>query len=107
MKKVILFLLLNTLIFRFFCQEIIDQVVAIVGENPILYSEIQGQKLQLLQQGIELEEDIDCYLLDEFMTQQLLIHQAEIDSIEVTEDIIKDNFDGTFIFFIIKRNLHY
>ena len=57
--------------------------------KSILYSEIQGQKLQLLQQGVELEEDIDCYLLDEFMTQQLLIHQAEIDSIEVTEDMVK------------------
>ena len=45
--------------------------------------------MQLLQQGIELEEDIDCYLLDEFMTQQLLIHQAEIDSIEVTEEMVK------------------
>ncbi len=99
MKKVILFLLLNTVIFRVFCQEIIDQVVAIVGENPILYSEIQGQKLQLLQQGIELEEDIDCYLLDEFMTQQLLIHQAEIDSIEVTEDMVKVELDQRIQYF--------
>ena len=99
MKKVILFLLLNSVIFRVFCQEIIDQVVAIVGENPILYSEIQGQKLQLLQQGIELEEDIDCYLLDEFMTQQLLIHQAEIDSIEVTEDMVKVELDQRIQYF--------
>jgi hypothetical protein len=38
-------------------QEIIDKVVAIVGENPILYSEIQGQKLQLLQQGMELDAE--------------------------------------------------
>ena len=89
MKKIVLFLLLNIVVFVGLCQEVIDQVVAIVGENPILYSEIQGQKLQLLQQGVELEEDIDCYLLDEFMTQQLLIHQAEIDSIEVTEEMVK------------------
>ena len=99
MKKIVLFLLLNMVIFRVFCQEIIDQVVAIVGEKPILYSEIQGQKLQLLQQGIELEEDIDCYLLDEFMTQQLLIHQAEIDSIEVTEEMVKVELDQRIQYF--------
>ena len=81
------------------CQEVIDQVVAIVGENPILYSEIQGQKLQLLQQGVELKEDIDCYLLDEFMTQQLLIHQAEIDSIEVTEEMVKIELDQRIQYF--------
>ena len=99
MKKIVLFFLLNIVVFVGLCQEIIDQVVAIVGENPILYSEIQGQKLQLLQQGVELEEDIDCYLLDEFMIQQLLIHQAEIDSIEVTEDMVKIELDQRIQYF--------
>jgi peptidyl-prolyl cis-trans isomerase SurA len=89
MKKIILIFLLNITSQLYHSQEIIDKVVAIVGENPILYSEIQGQKLQLLQQGMELDEEMDCYLMDEFMIQQLLIHQAEIDSIEVTEDMVK------------------
>ena len=99
MKKIFLFFLLNMFIYTGFNQEIIDQVVAIVGENPILYSEIQGQKLQLIQQGMEIDEDIDCYLLDEFMTQQLLIHQAEIDSIEVTEDMVKVELDQRIQYF--------
>ena len=89
MKKIIVIFLLSFTIQLNHSQEIIDQVVAIVGENPILYSEIQGQKLQLLQQGMELDANMDCYLIDEFMIQQLLIHQAEIDSIEVTEDMVK------------------
>ena len=89
MKKIIVIFLLSFTIQINHSQEIIDQVVAIVVENPILYSEIQGQKLQLLQQGMELDADMDCYLIDEFMIQQLLIHQAEIDSIEVTEDMVK------------------
>jgi peptidyl-prolyl cis-trans isomerase SurA len=80
-------------------QEVIDQVVAIVGENPILYSEIQGQKLQILQQGGELDGNIDCYLIDEFMTQQLLIHQAEIDSLEVTEEMVKVELDQRIQYF--------
>ena len=89
MKKIVLLLLFGFNIELNHSQEIIDQVVAIVGENPILYSEIQGQKLQLLQQGAEIGPEMDCYLMDEFMIQQLLIHQAEIDSIEVTEDMVK------------------
>ena len=89
MKKTTLIILLNITVQLFYSQEIIDKVVAIVGENPILYSEIQGQKLQLLQQGMDADADMDCYLMDEFMIQQLLIYQAEIDSIEVTEDMVK------------------
>ena len=89
MKKIILIFLLNISFQLSYGQEIIDQVIAIVGEKPILYSEIQGQKLQIIQQGMEIEEDMDCYLMNEFMIQKLLIHQAEIDSIEVTEDMVK------------------
>jgi len=89
MKKIILIFLLSISFQLSYGQEIIDQVIAIVGEKPILYSEIQGQKLQIIQQGMEIEEDMDCYLMDEFMIQKLLIHQAEIDSIEVTEDMVK------------------
>ena len=80
-------------------QESIDKIIAVVGEKQILYSEIQSQKLQLLQQGINQKEDIDCYLLDEFMLQQLLIHQAEIDSIEVTEDMVKGELDQRIQYF--------
>ena len=92
-------ILLNFIIWKGICQEVIDKVVAIVGENSILYSEIQGQKLQLLQQGSDLNDDIDCFLLDEFMTQQLLIHQAEIDSLEVTEEMVKVELDQRIQYF--------
>jgi peptidyl-prolyl cis-trans isomerase SurA len=93
---IILFLICNLAIKS---QESIDKIIAIVGEKQILYSEIQSQKLQLLQQGINQKEDIDCYLLDEFMLQQLLIHQAEIDSIEVTEDMVKGELDQRIQYF--------
>lgn len=99
MRKIILYIFFNSLITIGITQEVIDQVVAIVGENPILYSEIQGQKLQILQQGGELDGNIDCYLIDEFMTQQLLIHQAEIDSLEVTEEMVKVELDQRIQYF--------
>ena len=99
MNKIILLLIINLFFWEGACQEVIDKVVAIVGENPILYSEIQGQKLQLLQQGSNLDEDIDCFLLDEFMTQQLLIHQAEIDSLEVTEEMVKVELEQRIQYF--------
>ena len=99
MRKIILYIFFNSLITIGITQEVIDQVVAIVGENPILYSEIQGQKLQILQQGGKLDGNIDCYLIDEFMTQQLLIHQAEIDSLEVTEEMVKVELDQRIQYF--------
>ena len=92
---IILFFQLTTL----FSQEVIDKVIAVVGEKPILYSQIQSQKLQILQQGMEVTDDMDCFLLEELMLQQLLIHQAEIDSIEVTEDMVKSELDQRIQYF--------
>jgi len=98
-KKIIVIFLFNLIYYPLFSQEIIDKVVAVVGERPILYSEIQGQKLQIAQQGNEIDENTDCLLIVEFMTQQLLIQQAEIDSLEVTEDMVKMELDQRIQYF--------
>ena len=99
MRGLKLFLVFIIIQFKISAQQSIDKVVAVVGEKPILFSEIESQKMQLLQQGMTMDENVDCYLLDEFMLQQLLIHQAEIDSIEVTEDMVKGELDQRIQYF--------
>ena len=56
----IVLLLISSLAYN---QEIIDKVIAVVGEKPILFSEVQSQKMQLEQQGMEISPSMDCYLL--------------------------------------------
>ena len=92
----IVLLLISSLAYN---QEIIDKVIAVVGEKPILFSEVQSQKMQLAQQGMEISPSMDCYLLEELMLQQLLIHQAEIDSVEVTEEMVKSELDQRIQYF--------
>ena len=98
-KSSISFIILLFISVLAYNQEIIDKVIAVVGEKPILYSEVQSQKLQLAQQGMEISPFTDCYLLEELMLQQLLIHQAEIDSVEVTEDMVKSELDQRIQYF--------
>ncbi|MCH2230177.1 MAG: peptidylprolyl isomerase [Crocinitomicaceae bacterium] len=63
----------------------IDKVVAQVGDNVILLSEIQAQKLQAIQAGMEISPEIDCQILEEIMFQYLLLNQAKLDSIEMPD----------------------
>ncbi|MEJ6777773.1 MAG: peptidylprolyl isomerase [Crocinitomicaceae bacterium] len=63
----------------------IDKVVAQVGDNVILLSEIQAQKLQAIQAGMDLNPNTDCQILEEIMFQYLLLNQAKLDSIEVSD----------------------
>src|SRR5690606_15442774 len=72
----------------------IDKVVAVVGGNVILKSEIENQYAQYLAQGNPIDNDIKCYFLQQLLTQKLLSQQAVIDSIEVTEDEIDDNINN-------------
>ncbi len=66
-------------------QQVIDKVVAQVGENIVLKSDIEAQKIQALQAGVELSKDTECSILEELMYQYLLLNQAKLDSIEISD----------------------
>ena len=80
--KILIFLLLPS----FYFGQVIDKIVAQVGDNIILLSDIQAQKLNLIQDGRELDENVDCFILEELLYQELLLNQAMLDSIEIKDD---------------------
>lgn len=63
----------------------IDKVAAQIGENIILLSDIEAQKLQAINSGVTLTPDADCRILEDLMFQNLLLNQAELDSIVITD----------------------
>ena len=80
-------------------QKLIDKVVAIVGDKAVLYSEIEGQKIQAKQQGLTLTKADEALILEDLMFQKLLLHQAEIDSIEVSEQQVSAELDQRIQYF--------
>lgn len=85
MKFISIFSLLIICQFAFAQPKTIDKIVAQVGDHAILLSDIQAQKLQALQAGMTITSDMDCRILEELLYQNLLLNQAAIDSIEVTD----------------------
>lgn len=80
--------------------QVADKIVAIVGSHIILLSEVESQYQQVLQQGIAVDEDTRCDLLEDQLFQRLLLNQAEHDSLEVSEDQIESEMDRRIRFFI-------
>jgi peptidyl-prolyl cis-trans isomerase SurA len=74
-------------------QAIIDKVVAQVGDEIILLSDIQNQRLQILQEGEAGNKRTDCAILEEFMNEKLLVNQAKIDSIEVADEMVNQEME--------------
>lgn len=78
---------------------VIDKVVGIVGDEMILNSSIEMQYHQYVAQGMKPQEDFRCTLLKSALEEKLLIHQAKIDSIEVSEDEVEGELDRRIRYF--------
>ncbi|MBR4698613.1 MAG: peptidylprolyl isomerase [Prevotella sp.] len=67
---------------------IIDEVIWVVGDEPILKSDVEVARLQAEQDGVKWSGDPDCTIPEQLAVQKLFLHQAAIDSLEVTESDI-------------------
>ena len=74
-------------------QNIIDEVVWVVGDEAILKSDIEQMRLQAAQEGLRFNGDPDCAIPEQIAVQKLFLHQAAIDSIEVSESDIASGID--------------
>jgi peptidyl-prolyl cis-trans isomerase SurA len=63
----------------------IDKIVGQIGDNIILQSDIESQKLQLIQENKQIGIQSDCSILEDLLFQNLLLNQAELDSIKITD----------------------
>lgn len=69
-------------------QSIIDEVIWVVGDEAILKSDVEAMRLQAQQEGVRWKGDPDCAIPEQIAVQKLFLHQAAIDSIEVSESDI-------------------
>jgi len=70
---------------------IIDEVIWVVGDEAILKSDVENMRMQAAMEGIRWSGDPDCSIPEQIAVQKLFVHQADIDSIEVTDaDVAQD-----------------
>ena len=69
-------------------QSVVDEVVWVVGDEAILKSDIEVTRLQAAMEGMHWKGNPDCAIPEQIAVQKLFLHQAAIDSIEVTENEI-------------------
>ena len=78
----------------------LDRIVAIVGDKIILKSDIENQIKQAQQEGTILGDNPFCLILEESMFQRLLVHQADVDSLEVQESQVEAELESRIRYFI-------
>ena len=72
---------------------IVDEVIWVVGDEAILKSDVEVARLQAEAEGIKYAGDPDCSIPEQIAVQKLFLHQAAIDSIEVSESDVMQDID--------------
>lgn len=78
---------------------VIDKIIVVLGNEIILNSDVQLQKEQIRAQGYSGEVS-DCAVLEEILYEKLLLNQAKLDSVEVTDDMVQTELDKRIRIFV-------
>ena len=74
---------------------VIDEIVWLVGDEAIFKSEVEEQRIQAQMQGVRWDGDPYCLIPEELAVQKLFINQAVLDSVIVTNSEVSDQIDYT------------
>lgn len=75
-------------------KEIVDKVIAQVGGELVLLSELEEQYALMESQRGVMPENARCFILDQLLVQKLLINQARLDSIVVGDEEVEAQLDA-------------
>lgn len=79
---------------------IIDEVIWIVGDEAILRSEVEEERLRAEYEGQDIAGDPYCIIPEQIAVQKLFLHQAGLDSIEVNESSVSHQVDMRINYYI-------
>ena len=99
MKRFFLITIITTFSTIINAQEI-DKIIAVVGDEIVLRSEVENQYLQYISQGVTSNEELRCQVFEDLMTQKLLIFSCKQDSIYVTKEEIEQEVETRVNYYI-------
>lgn len=79
---------------------VLDKVLAIVGEKTILKSDIESQIVSMRANGVLVDEKARCQMFEELLFQKLLLNQALLDSVTVTDAEVEGEIERRLNYFI-------
>lgn len=74
---------------------VIDEVVWVVGDEAILKSDVEEERLRAQYEGQKLDGDPYCVIPEQLAIQKLFLHQAAIDSVVVSDSEVLQQVERT------------
>ena len=77
-----------------------EEVAWVVGDEPIFKSDIEQEYLQAQYERNPIQGNPYCVIPERMAIDKLFLHQAKIDTVEVTNSMIASNVDARINYFI-------
>ena len=81
-------------------QGVIDEVIWVIGDEAILRSEVEEERLRAQYEGQQIAGDPYCVIPEQLAVQKLFLHQAIIDSVEANESSVSHQVDMRMNYYI-------
>jgi peptidyl-prolyl cis-trans isomerase SurA len=82
-------------------EKVIDEIVALVGNHPVYWSDVEAQYAQAKAQGMTGDPFVQrCDIFENLVFQKLLVYEAEIDSLVVNDDQVNSELDRRLRYYI-------
>lgn len=78
---------------------LIDRIVAVVGQEPVLRSDLEARREQAKQGGADDGSELACGELEDLLYEKLLLEQARIDSVVVDQAQVDAELDRRIRYF--------
>ncbi len=79
---------------------VVDKIVAVVADEIVLYSELEAAISQYASSGQPIGENSRCLIFEDLLYKKLLLNQAALDSLEISEDQIKGEINRRIQYFV-------
>ena len=75
-------------------ENVIDEVIWVVGDEAILRSQVEEERNRMLYSGERMKGDPYCIIPEMIAIQKLYLHQAKLDSIEVSDQMVIERVEA-------------
>ncbi len=99
-RKILLLLLVIGYWQLVYAESVIDEVIWVVGDEAILRSEVEEERLRAQYEGQQIHGDPYCVIPEQIAVQKLFLHQAVLDSVEANESSVSHQVDMRLNYYI-------
>ncbi|KAA3649621.1 MAG: peptidylprolyl isomerase [Bacteroidetes bacterium] len=81
-------------------EKTIDEIIAVVGDEIATKAELETKYSAIIAQGIKIDDNTKCDVLEDVLYAKILLNQANLDSVEVSDGQLEGELDRRMRYFI-------